>query len=564
MIIKCYVDYSTRQIQVYDKTSIFAVHQDYAADIIRMDLKASSFSDVGINLETASKKIIYRIDPGNNSSSEDPEYSATIISGKWADSTKSIYQVDWKLPYEITGDTHHVIFALNVKSLTNSTVNVSWFSLTKDFNVVPTLIDTDQSGAEDPDEIATNAEQIAILQNQMALTSSTLTSHGNRLDSLESLAQSHTELIDGLQHDITDIRSKIAEIVSEDEYEALKENVIMGYGPRLYPVGTVLTIKCTSGAPYQYIDMIVIDHDKDKDISAPAAHTMTLMMKSVIYGIQVDSPEAAFYFPQGLSAGTKNFTIPNYDTAYGGNKTYQFVLTKNIPAGGQLFFSWAYNTQAADGKVSTYESSDSRTAIETVSVSEGSGGTSLGTIDGSAENTNHIHRARYGSNNYEESGVRQWANSGLKKGEWWHPQTNYDRPVSYADTRDGFLTYLDQEFVNILCNVEKKNRTNSVYDEKGITQAYSTIDRVFMMSNEELGFSSESGINTGTVYKYFENAEDVDRIAYDISNNSTARYYWMRTPLPSYASGVRGVDTTGALHSGGAYNGYGARFDCVI
>ena len=559
MIIKCYADYTSRQIRAYSPSDVIAVYQDYASDIIRIELNAADFSDVNIDLSTAVKKILYIVD-----SVDDEDILATIVTGGWKDENHTVYYVDWELPGSITDDIHHIEFALSVKSVSNNTVNISWFSVTKSFDIVRTLKDTDASGSETPEEVATNAELIAVLQGEMSNVGNTLTNHGNRLTALEETVSRHTETLSGITEDISDIRDKISEIVSEDEWEAVKENIILGYGPRLYPVGTIITVNCREGAPYQYIDFIVIDHDHDEDILSSNEHTMTVLMRYCINGVMFDSPESFIEVTSAYSPGMYSFTIPDYDSTYGGNASYQFTLTQAVPIGGQMVFNWAYQTQASAGTVSTYSSASSATPIETVSVSAGSGGTFLGTLNGSASNLNHIHRARYGSNNYEESGIRQWANSDQAKGHWYHQSSKFDRRPSYADSMDGFLTYLDPEFVNILCNVSHKNRTNTVYDENGTTTAYNTVDRVFLLSNEEVGFSTESSINTGSVYAYFSGATDADRIGYDISNTSTARYWWLRTPHPSHASDERRVYTSGALYSHYADNGHAARLACVI
>ena len=82
-----------------------------------------------------------------------------------------------------------------------------------------------------------------------------------------------------------------------------------------------------------------------------------------------------------IAAGTYHFTLlAGYDTAYGGGKSYQFTLTKAVPAGGVIMFPWSYQKQASTVLVSTYESRTATTAIESVAVTEGTGGTALDTL----------------------------------------------------------------------------------------------------------------------------------------------------------------------------------------
>ena len=56
-----------------------------------------------------------------------------------------------------------------------------------------------------------------------------------------------------------------------------------------------------------------------------------------------------------------------------------------------------------------------------------------------AEPTNpDSNRASYGSNNWLESGIRQWLNSDGNAGTWWEAKTDYDVAPSYSSTA-GFL-----------------------------------------------------------------------------------------------------------------------------
>jgi hypothetical protein len=376
---------------------------------------------------------------------------------------------------------------------------------------------------------------------------------------LAGAKQSPKAAIDSLNAKIEELS---AYIKSENSWDAFRRHISMGYGPTLYPVGTEISVPCVSGAPYSSIVFRVIGHNHDKNPADESANTITLMMKYAINGMQFDAVEALYYAESGLAAGTYCFTLPNWDASYGGNATYNFTLSQSVQAGGQIVFNWGYNVQASTCKISTYSSAESSTAIETVSVSTGSSGTSLGTADGSVANMNHIQRARYGSNNYMHSAVRQWANSGLTP-FGWKPQTKFDRPPSYL-SKAGFVTYLDPEFVDIVGATRHLNRTNTVYDEMGITTAYTSDEKFFLLSNEEYGFSTESGINTGSVYEFYDGATDTDRITYDISSNSSARYVWMRTPFPSTAHNERFVDASGALSSYNASYGYAVALACTI
>ena len=108
------------------------------------------------------------------------------------------------------------------------------------------------------------------------------------------------------------------------------------------------------------------------------------------------------------------------------------------------------------------------------------------------------------------------------------------------------------------------NRTNEIFDLNGKKQTYSTTDKFYLASQEEIGFSSESGIVCGSVFDYYNGAAQSDKIKYDITAQTTARYWWLRTPLPSYAGGERYVYSSGALSTGSASGGIGVSAVCEI
>lgn len=309
----------------------------------------------------------------------------------------------------------------------------------------------------------------------------------------------------------------------------------------------------------------VVDHrtvvDPADNAEKPA---MFLMMHSVIYSKQFDAPEALFYAEEGLTVGNYHFTIQNWDAAYGGNKTYQFTLTQAVPAGGQIMLDWPYNQQLLGRSVKTYASATSTTQIEAAVLSEGTDGTDLGTTDGTAENLNHIQRARYGSNNYKESAIRQWINSAAVANAWWAPTNKFDRPANYANL-PGLLHGMDSEFLAVVKAVTIPCKTNNTYELPEWTKdtAYTVEDRFWLASRDEMGFGVER-VAEGSVLAAYNGAGNTDRIKYDVSNGSTARYWWLRSPNPSGANYARYVHTDGSLSSSSASIGYGAVAACVI
>lgn len=311
-------------------------------------------------------------------------------------------------------------------------------------------------------------------------------------------------------------------------------------------------------------DVIGIDHDTPSD--AQFTHSLTLGLHDCYANVQFDGTEALFYCETELAAGTYNFTLlAGYDTTYGGGKTYQFTLTSAVPAGGVIMFPWGWQVQASTVKVSTYESRTATTAIESVSVAEGTSGTSLESLG----ECNHTHRIRYGSNNYNESAIRQWMNSDGAAGTFWVSKTNYDRPPSWNASLNGFLYGMDKSFVDIVGNVKKLTALNTLTDNTDASFV-ETDEKFFLFSNDELYFATENGVDQGEPYAYYENystlaaagsGADSNRTKY---LNGTARYYWMRSPYPWNAGNVRLVNPDGSLGSYYAYGSYGAAPACCI
>ena len=323
-----------------------------------------------------------------------------------------------------------------------------------------------------------------------------------------------------------------------------------GLHKKVFHIGDQLM--CSKGSDSLTWDVIGIDHD------IPAnprfTHSMTLQLHDCLPAtMQFDAPEALYYAENGLAAGTYNFTVQSgYDEVHGGGKTYQFTLANSVPAKGQLVFGWVYNTQASAAKIASYASSTSTTAIEQVGVTEGSGGTSLGTTDGNSNNVNHIHRVRFGSNNYKESAIRQFLNSSAVAGSVWTPQTKYDRPPSWAAGTAGLMKDIDSDFLAVLGVSTKVVALNTVTDSGGSVTLNN--DKFFLLSRSEVYGGKENNINEGEPYPYYSNYSDLsaagtggdsNRIKY---RSSTAQTWWLRSPYSTNGYYVRYVFMGGNVY----------------
>ena len=369
--------------------------------------------------------------------------------------------------------------------------------------------------------------------------------------------------------------------VPASSWSEFRDLVRSGDAPTLYPVGTTLYENWGDETSNAWI-VVAYNHFNDSSLSAQGyVNSITLCEKYVRYGVAFDATEALMAVTTELPAGTYKFTIPNYDATYGGNKTYYFVLNNSVPVGGQLVLSWPY--QAVPRTITTYASSTATTSIESYGTAasplpEWVDGTSpeaidLGTVTMSATATtntygifNHIHRARYGSNNYAQSGIRQYMNATTTN--WWTPQTIFDRRHN-LNSSTGILGTLNTDFVNVLATPTVTNIANNKFEYQSLngdtftlnTEYTINTDKLFLLSHSEVNLSASPTL--GTVLDYYVDADNTKRIKYDKTNNSIARYWWFRTPVPTYADYVRNCYTSGA-RSANAYAGLGCVPACII
>lgn len=367
-------------------------------------------------------------------------------------------------------------------------------------------------------------------------------------------------------------------------WQNIRDIVRAGKGETYYPVGSIIydNFDSSTGTAFQ---VVAHDHHFDPTLTAQGyTHSMTLCEVELTDVITFDAVEAFIYTDTVMPAGTYKFKIPNYDAAYGGNKTYCFTSTADLPAGSQIVMSWAY--QHPPASVTAYSGAtpwNSTTAVTGFNAlpltewDESVTATDLGTIAGAKTELghsdfgtmNHIHRARYSSNNYLQSGLRQYINSDGAANAWWQAQTVFDRPYGSRSSA-GKLTKLNADMVAVMAKPEIQSITNSYFETTsfdGTTFTLSTnytitTDKMFLLSPMEVNFNT-TDTTVGSVLDYYVNADNAKRIKYRKSNGS-AYYWWFRTPNPSNASGVRSVDSSGAWSNYGATSSYGVASACVI
>ena len=339
----------------------------------------------------------------------------------------------------------------------------------------------------------------------------------------------------------------------------------LGLADKFLKVRDQITIPI-NGVPYKW-DVIGIDIDTPADTNY--THSVTLQLHDCYKELQFDAREALFTFPSGLEAGDYNFTCTFHTwNAENVGKTFTFTLAEAIPENGQIVLQTAYDGLIAGSTLKTFASSTATTEIETATISEGTTGTSLGDVDNSlGTHRNSLQRALLGSNNYAESALRQWLNSDKAAGEVWAPKTEYDRPPSWVSTTAGFLNGMDADLISSVGKVVKRTALNTVTDGGGATETEETF---FLLSRSEVYGGNEVTGGEGQAYPYYSDYSDLsaagtgadaNRIKY---RNGVAKYWWLRSPTASYASGVRSVYASGNVYSYGAHGTHGVAPACCI
>lgn len=126
------------------------------------------------------------------------------------------------------------------------------------------------------------------------------------------------------------------------------------------------------------------------------------------FGVQFNQFQAFKYCEEQLPAGTYNVIIGD---TWGNNcvkgKTYQFTLTKPVPAKGQLAGLYrAPDVSPSEWKVYSFESNTATDPIETVAMVEGTGGTALGTLSFKPTSPlNGLQSTAYGYNRWAQSAI---------------------------------------------------------------------------------------------------------------------------------------------------------------
>ena len=268
--------------------------------------------------------------------------------------------------------------------------------------------------------------------------------------------------------------------------------------------------------------------------------------------------------PDGLATGTYNVTLGASWGSKDAQKdtTWQFTLTKAVPAGGSVAgFTQMPDVAASNWKATSY-AADGITVIETVPITSGSGGTSLGTmlLSARSNNLNSMQEAGYGWNRWKYSAARQWLNSDRPKGKWWTKQDDWDIAPDQLATKDGFLCGLPADMVAVLKPIKAITLANTVNDG-GATDV--TYDKVFLASMSQMNVNMSK--EEGTVHEYWQRRTGSSKpiepwkqypcmIRYSAANHTSPQYVFSRSASQGYASYVMDTNVDGSVSNTSAWN----------
>lgn len=284
----------------------------------------------------------------------------------------------------------------------------------------------------------------------------------------------------------------------------------------------------------------------------PNAKPVTLLMHDVINSVIFDMPEANYKITTQINSGATCVISLGYGTTP--TSDFRFTASKNLVVGGKI----QYKSPTQFNYFAT-----ATAAAEVMSMAAGEEGDGYTSVAGSLSVQNNLYRVQYGSNKYSESAIRQFLNAGGAAGAYWTSKSDYDLAPSWHSTLAGFQNGLDADLLAVIGQTTREVELNTITDGGGNT---TITDKIFLPSEKEIYGSAENVTHKGVEFQGYVPLADIDKIKYDAAAPSTARLWWLRSPIAGSSSSARYVGgTTGALTSGGAgYTGIGAVAACVI
>lgn len=284
-----------------------------------------------------------------------------------------------------------------------------------------------------------------------------------------------------------------------------------GRGPELWPVGTVFVV---DHPEYTHADgtglwFRVVGHDQVPPADETLTHSMCLDMVDCLFSAPYDAPEA----PYALTADETAQALKTYYTLSGTEYT-------------ALVEGTDYNIGDPVPVASWYEK-------------------------------NFDIRATGGSNNAIQSNMIQWANSDGKAGEWYSPTTIFDTCSSALLNRNGFLRYIDPEFLDIVKPAKLITaKSNPEGGDAFIHQA-----KFWALSRSQVSGLANNAITENAYLEYYSGGGS--RIKY-LKDTATPQGYVLRSPIVGSSCDEQCVLNQGDLNSYASGNSFGYTLACII
>ena len=375
----------------------------------------------------------------------------------------------------------------------------------------------------------------------------------------------------------------------------IHEIVRAGEAPNVFSIGDQIMLNYNDGTN-DYVLPWDIVHFEDVELQdGETVPGMFIQSHYAMEAVQFDQNEAFYVVPSGgLTAGTYYITMGNnWGSNVVSGKSYCFTLAESYAEGDLLQLgktdsevSGLPDTAPSNWRVRTYKASGSTPAsmaaspTETLSLTEGTSGTSLGTLSSSTlygtSGLNNMQRSAYGYNRWSQSALRQRLNSAAAAGAWWTAQNPYDRrPAELANLR-GFMAGFDEAFLNIIKPIKVTTALNTVSDT-AIGASENTYDTFFPASLEQEYIVPQASGVEGDYWEYWKrrlglsspqiqgaSGANANHIRYGYNAKTTAQYCRLRSAYRGNAYNTWFVGTAGTANYYYAPTSYRCAPACVI
>lgn len=375
----------------------------------------------------------------------------------------------------------------------------------------------------------------------------------------------------------------------------IHEIVRAGEAERVFSIGDQIMLNYNDGTNDYVLPWDIVHFGNVMLQDGETVPGMFIQSHYAMQAVQFDQNEAFYVVPsEGLAAGTYYITMGNnWGTHVVSGKSYYWTLTESYSEGDLLQFGTASDEIGAlpdkdpsAWRVKTYKAVGStpaglaETPTETLTVTEGTSGTSLGTLSASTKyadsGVNNMHRASYGYSRWSQSAMRQFLNSDAVAGAWWTPQNVFDRRPTQLATLRGFMAGFDPEFLNIIKPVKVTTALNTVSDSE-IGTSEDTYDTFFPASLEQEYIVPQLSGVEGDYWEYWKRrlgltspqasgavGANANHIRYAYNAQTSAQTCRLRSAYRGNAYTTWYVSSTGFASNGYAAYSHRCAPACVI